>query len=250
MAKYKLEIEYIGTKYSGWQIQDNSPSIQQAIETAIFKFCGEKTECYSAGRTDAGVHAISMSAHIELSKEYDPYKILMATNFHLQSTNEDITILNVKKVNDDFHARFSCEKRYYIYKILNRPSRPIIEQNRVWWVYHPLDVDFMHKVAQNLIGKHDFSSFRASECQAQSPIKTLDEISITKHGDIIEIRINAKSFLHHQVRNIVGTLEMVGRHKLTEEDFIKILNAKDRTKAGPTAPACGLYFERAEYNEK
>lgn len=247
MTKYKLEIEYIGTKYSGWQIQDNSPSIQGAIQKAIFKFCGENTECYSAGRTDAGVHAIHMPAHIELSKEYDPYKILMATNFHLQSENEDISILNVEKVPDDFHARFSCKKRYYIYKILNRPTRPIIDNQRVWWVYHPLDNELMDKVAQNLVGKHDFSSFRAAECQAKSPIKTLDEISVKRNSDLIEISLNAKSFLHHQVRNIVGTLEMVGRHKLTEQQFIDILEAKDRTKAGPTAPAYGLYFEHAEY---
>lgn len=247
MTKYKLEIEYIGTKYSGWQIQDDSPSIQGAIQNAIFQFCGETTECYSAGRTDAGVHAIRMPAHIELSKEYDPYKILMATNFHLQQSNEDISILNVEKVPDDFHARFSCKKRYYIYKILNRPTRPTIDNQRVWWVYHPLDTDLMDKVAQNLIGLHDFSSFRASECQAKSPFKTLDEISITKTGDLIEINVNAKSFLHHQVRNIVGTLEMVGRHKLTEQQFIDILNAKDRTKAGPTAPAYGLYFKCAQY---
>ena len=247
MTKYKLEIEYIGTKYSGWQIQDDSPSVQGAIQNAIFKFCGENTECYSAGRTDAGVHAIRMPAHIELSKEYDPYKILMATNFHLQSENEDISILNVEKVPDDFHARFSCKKRYYIYKILNRPTRPIIDNQRGWWVYHPLDTELMNKVAQNLVGKHDFSSFRAAECQAKSPIKTLDEISVKRNGDLIEISLNAKSFLHHQVRNIGGTLEMVGRNKLTEQQFIDILEAKDRTKAGPTAPACGLYFEKAEY---
>lgn len=247
MTKYKLEIEYIGTKYSGWQIQDDSPSVQGAIQNAIFKFCGENTECYSAGRTDAGVHAIRMPAHIELSNEYDPYKILMATNFHLQQSNEDISILNVEKVTDDFHARFSCKKRYYIYKILNRPTRPIIDNQRVWWVYHHLETELMDKIAQNLVGKHDFSSFRASECQAKSPIKTLDEINVKRNGDLIEIRINAKSFLHHQVRNIVGTLEMVGRHKLTEQQFIDILNAKDRTKAGPTAPACGLYFEKALY---
>lgn len=247
MTKYKLEIEYIGTKYSGWQIQDASPSVQGAIQNAIFKFCGENTKCYSAGRTDAGVHAIRMPAHIELSKEYDPYKILMATNFHLQSENEDISILNVEKVPDDFHARFSCKKRYYIYKILNRPTRPIIDNQRVWWVYHPLDSELMNKVAQNLVGLHDFSSFRAAECQAKSPVKTLDEISVKRNYDLIEIRVNAKSFLHHQVRNIVGTLEMVGRHKLTEQQFINILEAKDRTKAGPTAPASGLYFEKAEY---
>ena len=247
MAKYKLDIEYVGTKYSGWQIQEKSPSIQGAIEDAIFKFCHHKTECYSAGRTDAGVHAICMSAHIELPDEYDPYKILMATNFHLQQSGEDISILNVTPISDDFHARFSCKRRFYLYKILNRPIRSVIDSERVWWVYHPLNTKLMHSAAQNLIGKHDFSSFRASECQASSPIKTLDEITVSKTGDLIEIRTNAKSFLHHQVRNIVGTLEMVGSGKITPDDFIKILNAKDRTKAGPTAPACGLYFERAEY---
>ncbi len=247
MANYKLLIEYVGTKYSGWQIQDSAPSIQGAIEQAVFDFCGEKVECYSAGRTDAGVHAIAMPAHIKTSKEYDIYKILMGLNFHLLKNNHDISIINVEKVDDDFHARFSCQKRFYIYKILNRPIRPVIEKDRVWWVYKPLDWKLMHDVAQNLLGKHDFSSFRASECQAISPIKTLDYIGINKIGDIIQINVNAKSFLHHQVRNIVGTLELVGEGKISNQDFIDILEAKDRKMAGPTAPACGLYFEKALY---
>ena len=247
MAKYFLEIEYVGTNYSGWQIQDSAPSIEEAIETAIEKFCGEKTTTYSCGRTDAGVHAIKMPAHIELSKEYDPYKIQMATNFHLKDAGHQISILNVKQVDENFHARFNCKKRHYIYKILNRPTRPVIMENRAWWIYKELDTELMQKVAKHLIGKHDFSTFRAAECQAKSPIKTLDEIDIIKNGEEITISISAKSFLHHQVRNIVGTLSLVGEHKWTEKDFIDAFNACDRRRGGPTAPACGLYFNYAEY---
>ena len=247
MAKYYLEIEYVGTNYSGWQVQDTAPSIEEAIETAIKKFCGETTVVYSSGRTDAGVHAIKMPAHIELSKEYDPYKILMGTNFHLKDAGHTISILNVKKVDDDFHARFSCKKRHYIYKILNRTTRPVIMENRAWWIYKDLDIDLMNKVAKHLLGKHDFSTFRAAECQAKSPIKTLDEIEIKKNGDEIDIIVSAQSFLHHQVRNMVGTLVLVGEHKWTEQDFIDAFNACDRRRGGPTAPACGLYFNYAEY---
>ncbi len=247
MAKYKLEIEYVGTNYSGWQAQENSPSIQSAIEEAIFKFCGEKTLVYGCGRTDAGVHAYHMPAHIELSKEYDPYKILMATNFHLNNANHTISLLKVEKVNEDFHARFDCKRRHYIYKICNRPTRPVIMENRTWWIYKPLDEKLMHNVAQYLIGKHDFSTFRASECQAKSPIKTLESITIERSGDDITVKIFAPSFLHHQVRNIVGTLVLVGEKKLTEEDFLKAFHAHNRSQGGPTAPACGLYFDFAEY---
>ena len=247
MAKYYLEIEYVGTNYSGWQVQDTAPSIEEAIETAIKKFCGETTVVYSSGRTDAGVHAIKMPVHIELSKEYDPYKILMGTNFHLKDAGHTISILNVKKVDDDFHARFSCKKRHYIYKILNRTTRPVIMENRAWWIYKDLDIDLMNKVAKHLLGKHDFSTFRAAECQAKSPIKTLDEIEIKKNGDEIDIIVSAQSFLHHQVRNMVGTLVLVGEHKWTEQDFIDAFNACDRRRGGPTAPACGLYFNYAEY---
>ena len=247
MTKYRLEIEYVGTNYSGWQIQEKSPSIQQAIEEAIFKFCGEKSFVYSCGRTDAGVHAIRMPAHVELSHEYDPRKILMATNFHLSNASHTISILNVKRVDDDFHARFSCKKRHYIYKIINRPTRPVIMNERVWWIYQPLDARLMHSVAQHLIGKHDFSTFRAAECQAKSPIKTLDEIMVKQSGENIDIYVSAPSFLHHQVRNIVGTLSLVGKHKWTEADFISAFNACDRRRGGPTAPASGLYFNYAEY---
>lgn len=247
MTKYLLEIEYVGTNYSGWQIQDTAPSIEEALENAIEKFCGEKTLVYSSGRTDAGVHAIKMPAHIELSKEYDPYKILMGTNFHLKDAGHTISILNVQKVDEDFHARFSCKKRHYIYKILNRPTRPVIMENRAWWIYNELDVDFMNEVAQYLLGRHDFSTFRASECQAKSPIKTLDEIRFEKKGEEIDMFVSAQSFLHHQVRNMVGTLVLVGKHKWTKQDFIDAFNACDRRRGGPTAPACGLYFDYAEY---
>ncbi len=247
MTRYKIETEYVGTNYSGWQIQEKSPSIQSAIQEAIFNFCHEQTFVYSCGRTDAGVHAINMPAHFDLSKDYDEYKILMATNFHLKNNNHQISIKKVEKVSDDFHARFSCKKRHYIYKIINSPTRPVIMENRAWWIYKKLDVPYMEKVAQNLIGKHDFSTFRSSQCQAKSPIKTIDEIKIHQNNEDIDIYISAKSFLHHQVRNIVGTLSLVAEHKWTEQDFINALNACDRTKGGPTAPACGLYFNYAEF---
>ena len=248
MSKYKVEVEYLGTGYSGWQSQDNSNTIQSAIEEAVFKFCGERVCVYGCGRTDAGVHAYRMPAHIEFAKEYDPYKILMAVNFHLKYAGHTISLLTVEPVLEDFHARFSCKMRHYVYLICNRTTRPVIMDGRVWWVYHPLNVEAMNKVAQNLVGKHDFSTFRASECQAKSPIKTLSKISVVrKDDDMIEVRVSARSFLYHQVRNIVGTLALVGQGKWSEEDFVRAFNACDRRCGGPTAPADGLYFDYAEY---
>jgi len=248
MFKYKIEVEYLGTNYSGWQAQDNSNTIQSALEEAVFKFCGEHVCVYGCGRTDAGVHAYRMPAHIEFEKEYDPYKIMMAVNFHLKDAGHSISILSVESVTEDFHARFSCKMRHYVYKICNRPTRPVIMDGRVWWVYHPLDAKIMDKVAKHLIGKHDFSTFRATECQANSPIKTLSAISVIQtDNDMIEIRVSAKSFLYHQVRNIVGSLELVGQGKWSEADFISAFEACDRKKGGPTAPADGLYFDYAEY---
>lgn len=251
MTRYKLEIEYAGTNYSGWQIQENAPSIQEAIQKAIFDFCGEKVLPYSAGRTDAGVHSIAITAHIDLAKEQAPYTILLATNSHLKNKNHNISILSVEKVSDDFHARFSCKQRHYIYKIANRFTRPIIDENRVWWLYNKdFNIELMNKTAQHLIGEHDFSTFRATQCQAKSPIKVIDTIEVAKNKEneyIVEIRISAQSFLHHQVRNIVGSLVLVGSGKWSEEDFMIAFESCNRANGGPTAPACGLYFEKADY---
>lgn len=248
MFKYKIEVEYLGREYSGWQAQGNSDTIQSAIEMAVFLFCGEHAHVYGCGRTDAGVHAYRMPAHIEFERRYDPYKIMMAVNFHLKEAGHSISILSVESVSEDFHARFSCKMRHYVYKICNRPTRPVIMDGRVWWIYHPLDVEAMNKAAQYLVGKHDFSTFRAAECQANSPIKTLSEISVKRvSDDMVEIRVSAKSFLYHQVRNIVGTLVLVGQRKWSESDFINAFEACDRRRGGPTAPADGLYFDYAEY---
>ena len=247
MTRYKLEIEYLGTRYAGWQMQTGQPSIQAAVEDAVFALCQERTECYSAGRTDAGVHAISMTAHTDIGKKLAVRNILLGLNFHLQKSGHPITILSVKKTPPDFHARFSCIRRNYVYKILNRPTPPSIEAGRVWWVRQKLDVKAMDRVSKTLIGTHDFSTFRATECQADSPVKTLDSISVRQRGENITVKTNARSFLHHQVRNMVGTLVLVGEGKWNDSDFARAFAAHDRTKGGPTAPAEGLYFEKAEY---
>jgi tRNA pseudouridine38-40 synthase len=247
MARYRLELEYFGAKYAGWQKQAGLPSIQQAVEDAIFALCQERAECYSAGRTDAGVHAICMAAHIDVAKKIPARNIVLGLNFHLQKAWHTIAVLDAKKAADDFHARFSCVRRHYIYRILNRPTPPQIEAGRVWWTHKKLDAKAMDRAAQLLVGKHDFSTFRAADCQAESPVKTLDSISVRRRGEHIEIRTSARSFLHHQVRNMAGTLALVGEGKWSEEDFARAFKACDRTKGGPTAPAEGLYFEKAEY---
>ncbi|MBN1783972.1 MAG: tRNA pseudouridine(38-40) synthase TruA [Alphaproteobacteria bacterium] len=243
--RYKITIEYDGTNYKGWQSQDGLPTVQGAIESAVFAFCQEKTEVYGSGRTDAGVHALGMTAHMDIQKETDTETIKMALNAHLRE--EAIVILSVEKTADEFHARFDAKQRYYLYRILNRATPPALDVDRVWWVPQKLDIEKMRAGAKHLIGQHDFSSFRAAECQAQSPIRTVDEITFEKQGNEIWMRCQARSFLHHQIRNFIGSLVEVGRGK-EEPIWIKeILEKKDRTTAGPTAPACGLYFEKVEY---
>jgi len=241
--KYKLTIEYEGTHFYGWQKQKDFYSVQQAIEEAIHKFCGEKVEVYGAGRTDAGVHATAQVAHINIEKEWEIETIRKAVNFHLK--DNIISILKIEPVNEDFHARFSARKRTYLYKIINRMPRLALDRNRAWLVRPILDIDIMQEEANKLIGKHDFTSFRAVACQSKSPVKTLDKIEITRFGENIEIFVEAPSFLHHQVRNIVGTLKLIGEGKMYNiED---ILEAKDRRMAGPTAPAWGLYLTGVFY---
>lgn len=243
MARYKINIEYDGTDLIGWQENSQGPSVQSLLQDAIYKFCGEKAIVFAAGRTDAGVHALNMVAHFDLEKEQDAETVKKALNFYLM--NEPVSVLNCEKVGDDFHARFSCTKRHYKYIVLNRDTPPVLQKNRVWWVPQKLDINAMKLAAEKLVGKHDFSSFRASECQAKSPIKTLDVCTITKYGDEIVFEFSARSFLHHQVRNMVGTLIEIGMGK--PYDIDKIFAAKNRSAAGINAPACGLYFVSADY---
>lgn len=243
MSRYKITLEYNGTNLIGWQANAGGDSVQSLLEDAIFKFCSEKVNVYSAGRTDAGVHAYGMVAHFDLEKETDANTVMRAVNFYLK--DKPVVITKCESVSDEFHARFSCGARHYKYIILNRKAPAVLDKGRVWWVPYDLDVDKMKQAAAKLIGTHDFTSFRASECQAKSPVKTLDEIDIKVQDDYIYINVSARSFLHHQVRNIVGTLVEIGSGR--DLDIEEILAAKNRSAAGVTAPASGLYFVSAEY---
>lgn len=204
-------------------------------------------EVQGAGRTDAGVHALGQVAHFDLERDIEDWKLREAINFHLREQDAPVVVLNVERASEDFNARFSAVGRGYIYRILNRRTPPVLEKDRVWWVPVPLDTDKMRQGAQYLLGHHDFSSFRAAACQAKSPLKTLDKLEISCNGDEIIFEVEARSFLHHQVRNMVGTLKLVGDGHLRPEDIPTILEAKDRKAAGPTAPACGLYLSKVMY---
>lgn len=247
LARFKVTIEYDGTNLIGWQKNASGPSVQSLIENAIHQFSGEETVVYSAGRTDAGVHALAMVAHFDLEREWESNTVLRAVNFYLK--NKPVVITACEIVDDEFHARFSCIRRNYRYMIFNRRTPTVLDQNRTWWVARDLNIDAMRAAAEQLIGNHDFTSFRASECQAKSPVKTLDKIEITTQpyfdGQYIIIDVSARSFLHHMVRNIVGTLVEIGLGK--PYDIPTVLNAHDRSAAGPTAPASGLVFLTAEY---
>ena len=245
--RYKLTIEYDGTNLLGWQRQLDGPSVQQYLEEILDRLNGSHSEIVSAGRTDAGVHALGQVAHIDLSRQMELWKIREAFNGNLLAQNAPVSVLEVEAVSDDFNARFSARKRCYRYRLLNRRAPSALNRSRVWWVPVPLNIEAMRRGASFLIGHHDFSSFRAAACQAKSPVKTLDKIDIFQDGDEIIFFFFSRSFLHHQVRNIVGTLEMVGDGRLQPEDVKRILKARDRKAAGPTAPACGLYLTRVLY---
>ena len=245
--RYKLTIEYDGTNLLGWQRQLDGPSVQQYLEEILDRLNGSHSEIVSAGRTDAGVHALGQVAHIDLFRQMELWKIREAFNGNLLAQNAPVSVLEVESVSDDFNARFSARKRCYRYRLLNRRAPSALNRSRVWWVPVPLNIETMRRGASFLIGHHDFSSFRAAACQAKSPVKTLDKIDIFQDGDEIIFEVEARSFLHHQVRNIVGTLEMVGDGRLQPEDVKRILKARDRKAAGPTAPACGLYLTRVLY---
>lgn len=245
MFRYKITLEYDGTGFVGWQKQDGERSIQETLAEAVKGLCGVDTEIVGAGRTDAGVHALGQVAHFDVPKEYTEFAVVNALNFYL--TGSGIVVLKAEFVKEDFHARFSAKERSYIYRILNKRTPTALDKMRVWHVPLPLNIERMQKAADNLLGYHDFSSFRAAECQAKSPLKTLDEIKILKEGDEVRLFIRARSFLHNQVRIITGTLVDVGLSKKTPEDVKKILEAKDRTLAGQTAPAYGLYLNSVLY---
>ncbi|HVJ32779.1 MAG TPA: tRNA pseudouridine(38-40) synthase TruA [Terriglobia bacterium] len=245
MTRFKLTIEYDGGPFVGWQRQENGPSVQQAIEEAILKTTAETVTIHAAGRTDAGVHALGQVAHADLDYRIEADRLRDALNFYLRPT--PVAIIGAEQVGEDFHARFSAKGRAYCYRIVNRRSPLTIDLGRAWHVKSPLDVPAMHKAAQLLLGHHDFTTFRASQCQAKSPMKTLDRLDIHRIGEDIEVIAEARSFLHHQVRNMVGSLSMVGIGKWSADRLKAALDAKDRAKGGPTAPPDGLYLTAVRY---
>jgi tRNA pseudouridine38-40 synthase len=245
MPRYRLTLEYDGTPFVGWQRQANGPSVQAALEAAFAASCGETVELVAAGRTDAGVHALGQVAHVDLARDWPADTVRDAVNHHLKP--QPIAVLDAAVAPGDFHARFSATERRYRYRILNRRAPLALEVGRAWQVPVPLDAEAMADAASALLGRHDFSSFRASECQAKSPIKTLDALDVVRRGDEILLVARARSFLHHQVRNMVGTLKLVGEGKWTRADVEAALAAKDRTKGGATAPAAGLYLVGVGY---
>jgi tRNA pseudouridine38-40 synthase len=243
--RYRLTLEYDGTPFVGWQRQDNGPSVQGALEAAIEKLSGERVTVTGAGRTDAGVHALGQVAHFDLAKTFEPGKIRDALNYHLRP--DPVSVLAAAEADEQFHARFSATARRYLFRILNRRSPPALEAGKVWHVSPKLDAEAMHAAAQFLVGQHDFTTFRAAECQAQSPVKTLDRLDVSQRGEEIHIEASARSFLHHQIRSFAGTLKLVGEGKWQPRDVKKALDARDRAACGPVAPPEGLYLVRVDY---
>jgi tRNA pseudouridine38-40 synthase len=248
MPRYKLTIEYDGTGLVGWQRQANGESVQALLERAVTLYCGAAITVHGAGRTDAGVHALGMTAHLDLPRADSPDKIRGALNYHLRPAS--IAVLAAEPADGYFDARRSARSRVYRYRILNRSAPPMLEKHRVWHVAPPLDADAMTQAAHLLLGKHDFSTFRDSLCQAKSPIKTLDRLDVARAGDEIHVTAQARSFLHHQVRNMVGTLKLVGLHQWRPGRVAEALAARDRRVGGPMAPAQGLYLVEVVYGDK
>ena len=247
MPRFRMTVEYDGWSYVGWQRQENGASVQGAIEGAILRLTGETVSIRGAGRTDSGVHARGQVAHADLSRDWKPETLRNALNAHLGQAGEQVAILDVAAVDEGFDARFSAVRRHYLYRILCRRSPPALEARRVWWVVKPLDAARMHEAAQVLTGQHDFTTFRSAHCQANSPVRTLDRLDVTQVGDMIEIRASAQSFLHNQIRSLVGTLKLAGEGKWSVEDVRAALQARDRKACGPVAPPEGLYFMQVDY---
>jgi len=245
MTRWKLTIEYDGRSFMGWQRQDHGPSVQQSLEEALFRMTGEMAAVHAAGRTDAGVHALAMAAHVEIEKGVTEHRLREGINALVRP--DPISVTTVEKVSEDWHARFSCIGRKYLYRILNRRAPPALDRGRVWHVAVPLDVEAMGEGAAMLLGRHDFTTFRSVHCQSNSPVKTLDELQVSRVGEEVHIKAAARSFLHHQVRSMVGCLGLVGRGQWQPGDIRKALEARDRAELGLNAPAEGLYFVEASY---
>jgi tRNA pseudouridine38-40 synthase len=245
MPRYKLIVEYDGTPFAGWQLQADRRSVQQALEEAIRRFAGQAVRVHCAGRTDAGVHATHQVIHVDLDRDWRPDTVRDATNAHLKP--EPVSVLSAAIVPESFSARLSAIKRHYLYRILNRRAPPGLEVNRVWHVPWAIDAAAMHEAARTLIGRHDFTTFRAAECQANSPIRTLDRLDVERIGEEIRVHASARSFLHHQVRSMVGTLAKAGAGRWTAADVRDALDAKDRKRCGPMAPSTGLYLVGVDY---
>ena len=245
MARYKLTLEYNGAAFYGWQIQPGDATVQGVLTDAIAKINGEPAMVQGAGRTDSGVHALGQVAHVDLLREWDPFVLRNAINAGVRPHR--VCVLEVELMPDDFNARFSGTKRHYLYRILNRRAPPTLDAGQVWFVPVELDAGAMHAAAQILVGHHDFSTFRDSQCQAQSPLRTLDRLDVSRFGESIEIRTESRSFLHSQVRSMVGSLKQVGEGKWTAKDLKAALDAKDRTACGVVAPPEGLYLVRVDY---
>ncbi len=247
MPRYKLTIEYDGTPYVGWQRQENGRSVQGAIEAAAAKLCGHAVSVRGAGRTDAGVHALGQVAHADFEKAWPADTVRDAVNAHLGQAGERIVILAVAVVDDTFDARFSAIRRHYRYRMINRRTPLALERNRALWVPKPLDADAMHAAAQWLVGRHDFTTFRSAQCQANSPVRTLDRLDVERDGERVDIFASALSFLHNQIRSFAGTLRLVGEGAWPPDDVAAALAAQDRAACGPVAGPEGLYFMRVDY---
>jgi len=247
VTRWRLTVEYDGGPFMGWQRQDHGPSVQQALEAALQRMTGEQAVFTAAGRTDAGVHALAMATHVDVEKALTPHRLREGLNALVRP--QPISVLDVAEVAEDWHARFSCTGRRYLYRILNRRAPPALDAGKVWHVAVPLNVEAMRRGAALLVGRHDFTTFRSVHCQSDSPVKTLDRLEVARRGEEIHVEAAARSFLHHQVRSMVGCLTMVGRGQWAAEDMGKALEARDRAALGLNAPPHGLYFVEAIYPE-
>ncbi|MGL4635602.1 MAG: tRNA pseudouridine(38-40) synthase TruA [Beijerinckiaceae bacterium] len=247
MPRFKLTVEYDGTPYVGWQAQKNGHAVQNALEAAILSMTGESIRLICAGRTDAGVHAMAQVAHVDLMRDWRPDSLRDGVNTALRQRDELVSLVDVAAVPDTFNARMGARKRHYLYRIINRRQPSPLEHRRAWHVPRDLDAEAMDVAAKRLLGHHDFTTFRASGCQSHTPMKTLEQLDVVRRGEIIEVRASARSFLHHQVRRMVGSLEMCGAGKWSADDLAAALEARDRQRSGQQAPAWGLFFTGVDY---